>query len=182
MTSLRITGLICLLTSAGCAKPPPLRVLPRLPANVDPQCQLARGCPTPATPLPCPADLAPLALDELMVHPRDYADHDVVVHGPLVRGDKSCTFSGCSNSCCNHCGAFLQLGQSTPGESYVHHRATTIEIPGPLGCGGDETLMCCGVDAHGQEVIARGRLHLQGMTWLLEQLTLCTPPVDSAMP
>ena len=65
--------------------------------------------------------------------------------------------------CCNHCGAALALGGA-------------LWLTGAqLGCGGDESLICCSLDAHGQQVVARGVLRRYCNTLALEDATVCAP-------
>jgi len=60
-------------------------------------------------------------------------------------------------------------------------RARTIQLHGrEILCTGDESLMCCTVEAHGQEVIAKGILHHEGMTWSMDHLDLCVPGNDES--
>jgi hypothetical protein len=79
------------------------------------------------------------------------------------------TFAGdrillAEGGCCNHCGAALALGG-------------LVWLSGPgLGCGGDESQICCGVDPRGQEVVARGILRHHSTVPTIEAATLCTPP------
>ena len=70
--------------------------------------------------------------------------------------------------CCNKvgCGAVVQCGD------------TAVRLDG-LGCGGDESRLCCNTPAFGQSVIAVGKLiHIPiepgGIEWQLEDPRLCS--------
>jgi hypothetical protein len=117
------------------------------------------GCP-PAPPLPpCPAEVVAQPLDELLAHAGALVDHEVAVRGPLRIGDGTCTLLQC-DGCCNRCNRALAIGN--------------VQLLGPsVTCRGDESLQCCPVDVHGQEVVARGRLLHYGVTWAIAQTALC---------
>lgn len=147
-----------------------------------PSCLVSKGCPPTAPIAACPADVVPMALDELLAR-RELVGATVAVRGPLGRGNGICTLLACygpdpRGACCNKCGEALMLGTEAAlrDGDYARRRASTLMLSGEhLGCGGDESLICCPVDVRGQEVVARGLLRLSGETLLLEGAMLCTP-------
>lgn len=162
-------SIVALGCAAHRAPPPPA---PR------PSCLKARGgCPAPAPAPVCASDIVPQPLAELLQNARDLVGQDVTVRGPVVVGEGSCTLLGCGNSCCNRCARPFQLGVAPPNADYRSARAGTVQVNGPaVTCVGDESLQCCPVDAHGQELIVTGKLRLVGVTWLIEEAQVCAAP------
>jgi len=70
--------------------------------------------------------------------------------------------------------ALVVSGSAPPGEAMPRG----VELK-RLGCEGDESRLCCDVPAHGQRVIAAGRLaesrlpSAQGIRWSLTDVELC---------
>jgi hypothetical protein len=130
------------------------------------ECRIHRACPrTPALP-PCSEPLSALdsiAADELGGRP-------VILRGELSLGLGFGTLVACSSKqrsrpCCN--------GASRPAILVVG--GTPVELNG-LGCGGDESRVCCGVPAFGQRLVASGYLGYTGdyePQWLLRDASLC---------
>jgi hypothetical protein len=148
-----------------------------------PSCLSSRGCPA-AKPLPpCAPDVQAAPLDEILARD-ELVGKEVIVTGPLGRGDGVCTLLGCygptpGGACCNKCSEALLLGsnEALADRDYQRRRKTTLMLSGPgLACGGDESLTCCPVDAHGQMVSARGVLRREGITRVLESARLCAAP------
>jgi hypothetical protein len=172
----------------------------------DASCLIRRGCPKPALPPRCAADVAPVAVADVKRRLGELVDGEVMtVRGPLERVGGACTLLACygpegvetrssgvayryrapepgkptpmptldpetfagdrvilaENACCNGCGEMLTLGG-------------LVWLTGPqLRCSGDESLICCTVDAHGQEVVARGVVRRRGTLVELEDAALC---------
>lgn len=161
------------LLLVACAPRPP-RVVSS--AKLEATCLRARGCPKAPPPPPCAADVTPLPLADVLAHRQQYDGQTIAVRGPLNVGDGACTELGCSpGGCCNRCGTSLQLGPDERGPGSGERRAaTSLQLFGTAACRGDESLVCCDVDAHGQDVVARGVLH-GGQPWHLKPVELCTP-------
>jgi hypothetical protein len=144
--------------------------------NLEATCLRSRGCPKAPPPPPCAADVTPLALADVLAHRQSYDGQTIVVRGPLNVRDGMCTELGCSpGGCCNQCGTALQLGRDERGLGSGERRvATSLQLFGAPACRGDESLVCCAVDAHGQDSVARGVLR-SGDPWHMKPVELCTP-------
>jgi hypothetical protein len=118
----------------------------------------------------------PLPLADVLANRQQYDGQTIAVRGPLNIGDGDCTEIQCVPSgCCNGCGTALQLGPDFRGPGSGDRRdAETLQLFGAAGCRGDESLVCCDVDAHGQDVVARG-VWRSGHPWHMDPVKLCTP-------
>jgi len=83
--------------------------------------------------------------------------------------------------CCNTCWAKLSLGDldEPGGKSLALHNARSPDL---LTCSGDESLLCCALEAQGQEVVVRGTLRRipaidpdSAPSYALEDATVCAP-------
>ncbi|HEY3354581.1 MAG TPA: hypothetical protein VGQ83_15120 [Polyangia bacterium] len=121
-----------------------------------PACLKDRGCPDqPRALAKCPADLKPLPLRDALDQRDRLVGRKVAVRGPLT-SSSACTEMACgSNACCNHCQGELVLGRpGAAGYTYLLLRHATDADR--YRCRGDDSLVCCQLDARGQDVIARG--------------------------
>lgn len=93
-----------------------------------------------------------------------FTDPHVSVRGRLVMDDSAfSTAVRCEKGvCCNRRWAKMALA----GPPY------DLELVG-LGCGGDESRLCCALSARGEEVIATGLLRYEGGRLLLASPELC---------
>ncbi len=108
-----------------------------------------------------------------------------VVEGPLRQESALCTQLGCSpiDSCCNGCGSGLGLAErgdfdlSEPGDLSLRGQIDGVE----LACGGDDSLVCCPIQAAGQRVRATGTIREAGVSvdgplFSLQIEALCLAP------
>jgi hypothetical protein len=122
-------------------------------------CRVHGKCGTAAPPLPrCPPCMQTRSWSEIAASGESLVGQVVSVRGPLtVSTTRMSTLLGCeyigtppSNPpglCCNHVGGAIVLG------------AGPDAIPvGGMGCGGDESRLCCNAPAYGQSVVVTGRL------------------------
>jgi hypothetical protein len=97
----------------------------------------------------------------------------VAVRGPLIVGPPWMpAVVGCRDGCCIPSNAAATVGG---GAGFHDQRGITLRGAPALACSGDESLQCCGVDAHGQEVIATGVLQKGGLPFELVHATVCVP-------
>ena len=184
-TPLRATG--CLLVwfvgaAPACERGGDASALIR-PSDRARTCMSERGCPSPAPIEPCPAGLDATPLDVVMASAADHVGSAMRVRGPLRPGAGFCTLLWCGDACCNKCSQSLALGREDDlrAKDYARKQRTTIQLRGErVECSGDESRVCCDVEASGQEVIASGTLKLVGTTHVLEETKLCVPPPGPA--
>jgi len=121
-------------------------------------------------------------LTDILAHAGELVDQEVAVVGPIVIGSGRCTALYCGNGCCNDCARTLQVGLGHMGDDDRHERATTVRLFGPAAlCRGDESLQCCPIDAHGQELVAHGLFHIYGSTYAIDPTELCAIESDGAV-
>ncbi|HXS18356.1 MAG TPA: hypothetical protein VN764_14255 [Polyangiaceae bacterium] len=98
-----------------------------------------------------------------------FTDPQVAIKGKLAMSDSAfSTAVRCAkNQCCNRLRAQIVL----EGPPY------DLELVG-LGCGGDESRLCCALSARGEEVIASGRLSYQTGRLLFHSPELCRTKTD----
>lgn len=139
------------------------------PGDKDTSCLVDQGgCRVAATAVPpCAGDSAvrPISLSALLANPRAHADKAIAVTGPLVKNGAGCTEKACELTCCNTCTAIITLGHAGADE---HVRLESAAMPGQYVCRGDESMVCCPIEARGQTVIAQGTFQIAPGT---------TPPV-----
>jgi hypothetical protein len=126
------------------------------------------GCRPAAAAVPPCADgssVKPVSLSALLADPRAHADKAIAVEGPLIKNGAGCTEKACELTCCNTCTSIITLGDAGSDE---HVRLESAATPGLYLCRGDESLVCCQVQAGGQTVIAQGTFQIAPNT---------TPPV-----
>jgi hypothetical protein len=130
----------------------------------DKSCLIHRSCKvTPRALAPCDAKQNAEPWSALPGKAENFTDPNVSIKGRLVLADgKFSTAVGCGEGqCCNGCSANLRLA----GPPY------DLELVG-LGCGGDESRLCCGLAAD-QLVIASGRLRYSMGRLRLDSPELC---------
>lgn len=113
---------------------------------------------------------------DLVKSPAKYADTPITVRGPLLRSGAECTEVECELTCCNTCTSIITIGDAGSGQ-YV--RLESASSPGLYVCRGDESMVCCQVEARGQEVLVQGTFQAAPNTsppvyqlWVTE---LCAP-------
>jgi hypothetical protein len=130
-------------------------------------CLIHRPCEVLVSPLPpCPREMKPLTLPipttlQQTTMPLSIAGR--VRFGRGIRHLMGCPFSE-DQSCCNRdwIKAIL-VGEDGSG----------VELPN-IGCFGDESRLCCNVDAKGQMVVATGVMRTTGQSWFFrDEVTLC---------
>ncbi len=137
------------------------------------------GCLDKPQALPrCDSSLKPAPMQEILDNRDTLVGKPVAVVGPLNSG-AGCTEMGCSddNPCCNRCTGTAFLGQA--GERGY----TSLQLHDAAGeplieCKGDESLLCCEVEAKGQEVVVQGTLvHTKSYPsgYALQDAVLCAP-------
>lgn len=97
------------------------------------------------------------SLNELMAAPRRHADRAIALRGPLVKSGAGCTEVECEQTCCNTCTSIITVGDPAAGASV---RLESTSMPGQYLCRGDESLVCCAVEARGQDVLAQGTFQI----------------------
>jgi hypothetical protein len=123
------------------------------------------GCPRSPAPIDCSAAERIHSLDEVLVSGEALLGESIHVRGPLFESIYACTIRGCrTSSCCNRCGAFLELVRPhpcvpPPGAEICLHGVPehTLRLGG-LNCSGDDSKKCCPFAALGQSVVVRGTL------------------------
>jgi hypothetical protein len=76
---------------------------------------------------------------------------------------------GCTVGCCNTCDGNVVL------DDRANPRVSLWLDAADLACQGDESQVCCGVDAQGRVVIARGSVYANGTSVSLWGVSLCVP-------
>jgi len=139
----------------------------------------AEGCMIrrPCSPLPklerCAPGLTPVESTTLDSTPPGALGEPLAVRGPITLTPIWKTLAGCprqpdARGCCNSAGAEAMIGR------FPH----AIVLDG-LGCGGDDSRLCCSLPVFGQTVVAVGRLAKdsrfarEGAHWALGGATLC---------
>ncbi len=141
--------------------------------------RLGRDCPLPRSIPPCPDGLGAASIEETTAQAETLLGRHINVRGNLNHGFGSCTQNTCLQGCCNTCRSSFILGteEAIRYHDAEHRKRTLLLLDAPdLGCRGDESVICCDVEAAGQEVIARGLLQSATTTYSLHEATLCTPP------
>jgi hypothetical protein len=127
----------CLVDQGGC-RPPPTAVPP---CSLDADALRARTVP----------------LRAVLDNPRAHADKTIAIEGPLIKNGAGCTEKACELTCCNTCTSLITIGDIGADE-YV--RLETATTPGLYLCRGDESIVCCQIEARGQTVIAQGTFQI----------------------
>jgi hypothetical protein len=140
-------------------------------------CRVARPC-KPVVPLErCPAGIAPLDATALNALVPVEIGATISVRGALGLAETRTTANLCAQTpgapynCCH----FVSIG------AFVGDIPNGARLDG-LGCGGDESRLCCSVPAFGQPIVATGKLMPEtdpglvqyGTRWRLGDVTLCT--------
>jgi hypothetical protein len=128
-------------------------------------CSIHRPCEETALALePCAPGRDAEAWGTLATRAERFTDPQVSVKGQLVMSEAALsTAVGCAKGhCCNRRTAKIVLA----GPPY------DLELVG-VGCGGDESRLCCALSARGEEVIASGRLRYETGRLVLESPQLC---------
>jgi hypothetical protein len=107
----------------------------------------------------------------------------IYVTGPLTRGIFALTLRKCpAGTCCNGGGAYLELTVphecGPPGEFCLHDDLAHTLLLDDLSCAGDESTLCCPIDAQGQTIVVRGTLRRDsglGGWYHLDSAALCAP-------
>ncbi len=155
-----------LATSRG-----PFAIVPGPDLAWDDGCLARRGCPSPAKVLRhCAEGTQAESWSEMAAHADQRVAQKIVVRGKLVLQGQLTTAQGCPTPlvCCN--GASSDVVLDSP--------VATLQLGG-LGCEGDDSQLCCDVLAHGQWVVASGRLgphpfsRPDAMRWLLKDPDIC---------
>jgi hypothetical protein len=135
-----------------------------------PDCMIHRPCRTVAKALDIRAEeRGAEAWATLSGKAERFTNPQVSIKGNLAMSNNAfSTAVGCAkNQRCNRRSAKLGLA----GPPY------DLELVG-LGCGGDESRLCCALSARGEEVIASGRLSYQTGRLLLHSPELCRTKND----
>jgi hypothetical protein len=136
------------------------------------ECRVHRACPRTQALPSCSEPL--VALDSIAAN--ELGGRPVILRGELSLGLGFETLVACSSKqharpCCN--------GASRPAILTVS--GTALELSG-LGCGGDESRVCCNVPAFGQRVVASGYLGYAGdhePQWRVRDASLCVEAAAS---
>jgi hypothetical protein len=129
-------------------------------------CLIHRPCEDIKPLPPCPHDMKPLTLPipttvQQTTMPLSIAGR--VRLGDGIRHLVRCPFSA-DQSCCNHDWTKAVL---------VSEDGSGVELPN-IGCFGDESRLCCNVDAKEQMVVATGVMRIAGRSWFFrDEVTLC---------
>jgi hypothetical protein len=117
-----------------------------------PRCLIHQGCRVAASPPPpCVEELPTLSVPELVQQGQTLAGQRVRVHGPLRLSLTLCTLGACLHGeCCNECTREMVLGE--PGSS-----ERSVRLLHPI-CRGDDSKVCCDLQASGQDVVVEGKL------------------------
>lgn len=143
----------------------------------DPSCIANRGCPDAKPLAPCPLDVVPMPVAEVLaVDPSLLEGHEISVAGSLRLGASGCTVALCRGRCCNRCHGALVLRDDATGRDL---RLDPDNDP-MFGCLGDDSGLCCPFEL-GLQVAAVGRLVNVGMSihgpiWWLASDRLCVMP------
>ncbi len=146
----------------------------------------AEGCMIhrPCAPLPalgrCSPNLAPVDASTIDSAPPGRLGEPLAVRGPLTllpiwTTEVLCRPQNGVRGCCNSRGAEAMIG------AFPHALALS-----DLGCGGDDSRLCCNVPAFGRTVVAVGKLTRsgvyasQGVSWTLTGATLCEEETSGA--
>jgi hypothetical protein len=117
-------------------------------------CQINRPCRQDAIPPPrCTEDLPTMSVPDLLVRGDALLGQAVRVRGPLSVREAGCTAAECfPGQCCNECTGGLVVGDPESSRRSVLLRH--------LPCHGDDSKVCCGMQAVGQEIVVVGKLVL----------------------
>lgn len=170
--------------SAGPAAPASrANVLPLSPRGTvggtwEPRCTASRGCPaTPAIPR-CAPGTAARSFADVIDQRLALAGQTVAVRAALVASGGGTEMACPPGSCCNRAWGAVYLSGAADSSLRTIALDADREHPGPrFACTGDDSGMCCGTDARGQQVVARGVLRPVpngGGGYYLEAPTLCT--------
>lgn len=146
------------------------------------ECLSRRSCPALPKLVTCPSVPQPIEAPMLGDTPPGPIGEIVAVRGPLGLAVMTSTMAACRSldtrrPCCNHLSIAAFVGQP-PGAAHLVG----------LGCGGDESRLCCKVPAFGQTVVAIGKLardedyldaRSAGVRWSLVDAHLCTDARDA---
>jgi len=144
------------------------------------RCLHERGCSPPQPqPRQCEAATTAIPVEQVLTAPDRLLGRQVALRGALQVGGTLKTLMNCGREmpCCNESSAALAIGAL--GEKFVG-RMVILEneqAPRQFSCAGDDSMVCCGLDARGQEVIASGRLTRGGAppSLRLASATVCAP-------
>lgn len=148
----------------------------------DPNAQCAKDRPCESLALDwCPDDTSrPMSLEDLLASGQQHDGHRIAVTGPLRQGPTRCTRMACSpeNPCCNRCSASLLLSATAEQTSPLGADDGVTLLGDNLGCGGDDSAVCCTYQPTGRDVTAIGELHVTadaqgGFRYELHQTDVC---------
>ncbi|MFH0902740.1 MAG: hypothetical protein V2A73_19080 [Pseudomonadota bacterium] len=139
------------------------------------------GCPVPAAAGSCLAQTEVLPFTAVLAEADKWLGQMISVRGPLRQTTSFCTTEVCAKGeCCNTCEAALALSDGdvssplgAPGAILLVNDGDSVRY----SCRGDDSLVCCGIDARGQEVIAVGILEAAANpgTYQLGEAAVCAP-------
>jgi len=143
-------------------------------------CLRERGCSPPQPqPRQCEAATTAIPVEQVLKAPDPLLGRQVALRGALQVGGTLMTLMMCGREmpCCNQSSAELAiraLGEKSLDRMVVLENE---QAPRQFSCTGDDSMVCCGLDARGQEVIASGLLTRGGAppSLRLASATVCAP-------
>lgn len=146
------------------------------PSAASEACLVEVGCPR-ATPIPaCPSAPPAETLERALAAPIPESGRRVVLRARL-EDPSAITQAGCGWGCCNERNGGLVLTQSQ-----IRLRLADRRIPSAFRCGGDDSITCCGFEVPEGEVIAAGRLRVEPLGAVLDEVVLCDPNPEPVPP
>jgi hypothetical protein len=140
---------------------------PRAPAGWPPVCDIHFACEYRPKPLPrCAPGLQAVRWSELATRVSGLAHQTVHVRGPLIVGPVNPDLSAHDMGEHRPCG--------TRGRWIAIGGAPVKLLLERMSCYGDDSRLCCTAPAHGQPVVATGRLEERDGKWSLHEPRLCS--------